>query len=96
MNLKALECRIMPIKCTKYIIEQQGSNTVKTKKKKDYDYYICDYCGENIILYKDRSKRSGGTARFSITSYKYITLALHDKCLKETRKIFNKTYNTNA
>lgn len=96
MELKALECRVEPVKCTKYRIEQPGSNTVKSKKKKEYDYYICDYCKESIILYKDRIKRNGGIARFPITSYKKVTLALHDKCLKPVRKIFNDTYGTNV
>lgn len=44
MDFRALECRVEPIKQTHYIIEQEGSNTVKAKKKKDYDYYICDNC----------------------------------------------------
>lgn len=96
MNLKALECRVEPIKCTKYKIEEPGSNTVKSKKKKEYDYYICDYCKEKIILHKDKIKRNGGIARFPITSYKKITLALHDKCLKPVRKVFNETYNLNV
>lgn len=34
MELKALECRVEPVKLTKYKIEQPGSNTVKAKKKK--------------------------------------------------------------
>lgn len=95
MNLRALECRVEPVKCTKYIFEEIGSNTVKAKKKKDYDYYVCDYCKKTIILYKDRSKRDGGIASFPINSYKKMTLALHNRCLKATRKIFNDTYNLN-
>lgn len=95
MNLKVYECRIEPIKLTKYKIEQLGSNTVKSKKKKEYDYYICDYCKEKIILYKNKFDRDGGIAKFPISSHKKMELALHNKCLNPVRKIFNQTYKTN-
>lgn len=91
MDFRALECRVEPIKQTHYIIEQEGSNTVKAKKKKDYDYYICDNCKERIVLYK----KQGGILRVPINSYKSLNLALCTKCLKPVLKEINKFYGTN-
>ena len=95
MDFRALECRVEPIKQTHYIIEQEGSNTVKAKKKKDYDYYICDNCKERIVLYKKQSERQGGILRVPINSYKSLNLALCNKCLKPVLKEINKYYKQN-
>lgn len=95
MNLKALECRVKPIKLTNYKIEELGNNTVKTKKKKDYDYYICDYCKEKIILSKKIEDRTGGIVEIPIDSYKRLNLALCNKCLKPVLELINKAYGTN-
>lgn len=95
MNLKALECRVKPIKLTNYKIEELGNSTVKTKKKKDYDYYICDNCKEKIILSKKTDERTGGILKVPITSYKMLNLAVCNKCLKPVLKAINKAYKTN-
>lgn len=50
MDFKALECRVKPVKLTQYKIEQEGSNVVKSKKTKEYDYYLCDKCREKIVM----------------------------------------------
>lgn len=95
MNLKALECRVKPIKLTSYKIEELGNSTVKTKKKKDYDYYICDYCKEKIILSKKIDDRTGGILKVPITSHKMLNLAVCNKCLRPVLKEINDNYRTN-
>lgn len=95
MDFRALECRVLPVKQTHYIIEQQGSNIVKTKKKKDYDYYICDNCKEKIILSKKIDERTGGIMKVPINSYKSLNLALCNKCVKPALKAINEAYRTN-
>lgn len=54
-----------------------GSHLVNEKKIKLYDYYKCDYCGEEIKIEKNRIEQSGG-----IIKIKGMTLALHNRCLK--------------
>lgn len=95
MDFRILECRVAPVKLSHYIIEQQGSNTVKTKKKKDYDYYICDNCKEKIILSKKIDEKTGGIMKVPINSYKSLNLALCNKCVKPVLKAINEAYGTN-
>ena len=65
---------------TKYRQEEK-SNVCQHKKIKLYDYYKCDYCGEEIRIEKNRIHQSGG-----IIFYKNKELALHNKCLKSFLK----------
>lgn len=95
MDFRVLECRLEPAKLSHYIIEQLGNNTVKTKKKKAYDYYICDNCKERIILSKKINERTGGIMKVPINSYKCLNLALCNKCVKTVLKELNKFYGTN-
>lgn len=70
----------------------QGSHLVNYKNEKEYDYYKCDYCGSEIKILKKRYEMTGGivTIPYTITKKKYISLALCNKCLKPTLKIFEK------
>ena len=78
--------REKPIKQTKVIKEDTGIGThlVKAKIKEKYSYYICDYCGEEIKIEKDISKRTGGTCYLPgcLTNKAPIMVALHNKCFK--------------
>jgi len=95
MCFKELENRDKPEKFTHYIIEQKGNNVVKTKKKKDYDYYICDRCKEKIIMTKKYDERKGGLLSIPISDSKSLELALCNSCLKPTLKEINKQYKSN-
>lgn len=96
MDFKALECRIAPIKQTHYQIESLGNQCVRTRKKKGYEYYICDNCGERIILSnKKTSERTGGVMHVPISSCKELRLALCNKCAKPTIKKINEFYGKN-
>lgn len=73
----------------KYIKEQkenETSNVVKISRKKLYEYYKCDYCGDEIRLDKKQHERSGGIVTFphTLTKKGKITMALCNKCLRKT------------
>lgn len=94
-NIKLLECRTVPVKLTQYKIEIQGSSTTKSKKTKEYDYYLCDNCGERIIISKKWEQRTGGVIEVR-TGYKNrLKLAVCNKCLNDVRKAINEAYNLN-
>lgn len=38
----------------------EGRHLIKYKDEKDYDYYICDYCGDEIKILKKRIEMAGG------------------------------------
>lgn len=92
LNLTELKYREKPIKHRK--IEKVGNlnNVTNRKLEKLYDYYICDYCGEEIRVELKGDKRKGGTAIFphSLTKCGELELALHDKCLNAAIKYFEK------
>ena len=75
MNLEKIENRTKIENQTEYEIEQEGSNVVKTKKKKIYEYYRCDFCGEKIILTEKYDERTGGIVKIPISLTKIISLA---------------------
>lgn len=95
-NWKNLEVRRSPVKNPYYRIEIEGGPTHNSKKKMEYEYYICDFCGEKIKIEKDIEKRTGGIVRIPITSHKNLVLALHNRCLKPTLKEINQTYGINV
>ena len=69
----------------KYEYSEQKSQIVKNRKTKKYDYYICDYCGEEIVIEKDKTKMTGGIVQIPKTLSKVnktINLALCNKCVK--------------
>lgn len=78
-------------KYVKYKEEQrQASHLVKYKKEKEYEYYKCDYCNSNIIIDKDKTKMTGGTATFpaTLTKKQDLQLVLCNKCLNPVLKEF--------
>lgn len=95
-NWKSLEARKAPVKNPYYKVEFEGGTTYKSKKKIDYEYYVCDFCGEHIKIEKDIEKRTGGTVRIPINPYKTLLLALHTECLKPTLKEINQIYGINV
>lgn len=95
MNFIALECRKEPAKLNHYKFEMEGNNTVKSKKKIEYKYYMCDYCKEKIIICSKHSEQTGGTKNIRIYGKINLNLALHNKCLKPTLRLINEKYNTN-
>ncbi len=71
---------------------QEGKHLIKYKNEKDYDYYKCDYCGEEIKILKKRQEMTGGIAiiPYTVTRRDNIKLALCNKCLKPVLNIFEK------
>lgn len=82
LDITIVKYRKEPVKQTKFIRENSNSNLVNSKIEKAYDYYICDYCKEEIRL--DLKERSGGLTTFphSLTKCGELKLALCNKCLK--------------
>lgn len=95
MNFNILECRVAPILLNHEKIIEEGSCTVKAKKKIDYTYYLCDECKEKIIMYDKKSDRDGGIVSFRVDEHKEVKVALHNRCLNKAKKDFNETYNLN-
>lgn len=80
-----------PTKFTKFKeIDDKGKHLVKIKRQKDYDYYVCDYCGQEIRIKSDKTEMIGGTHEFStlVTGIGngILYLALCNKCLNPTLK----------
>lgn len=90
-RLDYFKYRGSPIKKVKYTEDDDVSrHLTKIKPKRDYAYYTCDYCGEEIKIEKDTTKRTGGVCiiPYTITRGTAIELALHDKCLNPVLKEF--------
>lgn len=71
-------------KYVKYKKKPDGSHLVNYKQQKDYEYYKCDYCGEEIIIKDKADEQDGGIAILpnTITNRGNIKIALHNRCLK--------------
>ncbi len=69
---------------------KDGRHLVKYKVKKEYDYYKCDYCEDEIKILNKRHEMTGGIVIIprSITKSKEIKLALCTKCLKSVLRLF--------
>lgn len=70
-------------KNVKYKQKPQGSHLVNYKAEKDYEYYKCDYCGQEIIIKNKPEDQDGGIAILpnTITKRGNVKVALHNKCL---------------
>lgn len=70
--------------------KEAGSHLVNSKPMKEYSYYKCDYCGEEIKILDKKQEMTGGTITFKhiLTKHGDIEMALHNKCLKPVLKIF--------
>lgn len=89
-RLGELKFRAEIPKYIKFKKSSDKSNIVNAEKKKLYEFYKCDFCGDEIRLVKDIHKRSGGIVDFpqTLTKSGKITLALHNKCLNLAIKEF--------
>lgn len=89
-KIKEIQDRGEPVKNEKIEDKKESSThlTGKGKVKKLYDYYTCDYCGEEIPILKEHYKQCGGIIEFkdSITGCGKVKLALCNKCLKPALK----------
>lgn len=84
--------REKPEKRTKHkIINSGAAHLTKTEKKKLYDYYICDFCGDEIKIGGKWEEKTGEIVTLppslthEIVTYK---LALCNKCVKSVIKEF--------
>lgn len=92
--------REKPEKYTHYKIAAQGPNHLsKVKKERDYCYYKCDYCNEEIKILKNEKNvdgnniASGGLWKVpqSLTHEdSSFYLALCNKCLKPVAEQFER------
>ena len=81
---------------------ERGSSVVNAKKKKEYDFYKCDYCGAEIEIKEKRHEMEGGIAiiprtitgrgelKLALCSRGELKLALCSKCLKPALKELEK------
>ena len=68
----------------------EGRHLVNYKAEKDYDYYKCDYCNDEIKIFKNHNKMTGGIVIIpaTITRSHDLELVLHNKCLNPLIKEF--------
>lgn len=92
IDINKLRDRKEPQKYTQMLVKNQTSNVVNSKKTKLYDYYVCDYCKDQIRLDVKQTERSGGiiTIPHSLTKCGELKLALCNKCLKPVSKELEK------
>ncbi len=69
-------------KYTKYK-KTKISNLINSKKEKDYEYFLCDYCDEEIPIKNKKHEMSGGICIIpqTVTKKESIKVVLHNKCL---------------
>lgn len=73
----------------------EGRHIIKYKDEKDYDYYICDYCGDEIKILKKRIEMAGGVVVLphSLTKRGEVKVVLCNKCINPVLKEFEKKQN---
>lgn len=87
--------RESPVKLTKMKLENEDAipRWEKARKIKDYDYYICDYCGKEIKIADKWENQTGGIVKISIPlticNKPYVILALHNNCCKDVLNKIN-------
>lgn len=64
------------------------SNDKNYRKEVLYKFYICDYCGSEIKIEKEKSEMSGGIWEVpnTLSKRKNLKLCLCNKCLKPVIK----------
>ena len=87
-NLEKFEYRTKIKKQVKIIKIDDNSNLVNSKKIGRYEYYVCDYCGEEIKVTNKIDERTGGIVTIPqyITGERPIKLILCNKCLNPVIK----------
>lgn len=85
LKLTDIKFRKEPLKYTKISYLEEQNNTVNRKAQKLYDYYICDYCANEIRLNVKQEERSGGIVIFphSLTKCGELKVVLHNRCLNK-------------
>jgi len=94
MLKKSIFNREKPYKRIKYKEnKEEGRHLVKHKPEKEYEYYICDYCGKEIRILEKKYEMTGGVAIFpeSLTKKGDLKLALCNKCLNPVLQEFEKS-----
>lgn len=68
--------------------QTEKSNITNSKKEKDYEYFVCDYCLEEIRIKDKKHEMSGGICIIpqSLTKKQAVKVVLHNKCLKAAMK----------
>ena len=89
-RLQELSSRDTVPKYSKMKPKPEDSHLVNHKTEKEYDYYKCDYCGDEIKILKKRQEMTGGvvTIPHTVTRRGDMNLALCNKCLKPVLKEF--------
>ena len=81
-NLISYSVRTNIEKHIKYKFENESARHLsKVKKKKIYEYYVCDYCKQEIKI----NGKEGGIVELPQTLTKtdnVLKLALHNRCLQ--------------
>lgn len=92
LDINTLKYRKEPQKYTQMLVKKQTSNVVNSEKTKLYDYYVCDYCKDQIRLDIKKTERSGGIAIIphTLTRCGELKLALCNKCIRKAIKEFEK------
>lgn len=81
--------RGLPEKKIKYK-ENECNHLTFEKKKKLYEYYVCDNCGCEIRIKNKWERSEGGVIMLPqlLTGKKAITIAVCNKCLNDVLKEF--------
>ena len=68
--------------------QTEKSNVTYIKREKDYEYFICDYCLEEIKIKDKKHEMVGGICIISqsLTKKQAVKVVLHNKCLKAAIK----------
>ena len=88
MNYIVLRDRKLIEKHIKYKPIKTTSNVINSKKEIDYEYFVCDYCHEEIKIKDKKHEMSGGICVIpsSLTKRQAVKAVLHNKCLKTAIK----------
>ncbi len=83
INLSYFSQRTEIIKHKKYKPKPEAAHLVRYKPKLEYEYYICDYCKQEIKIEKKWKNKTGGIIVLpaTITGREPIEIAIHNKCL---------------
>ena len=75
----------------KKYIQEGATHLTNTKKQVVYEYYVCDYCKNEIRIKKKHCEQSGGIVVIpaTVTKKKEIKLALCNGCLNKVLAEFD-------
>lgn len=97
-KLRILEDRENIIKYVKYKEKpNDSSHLVNYKIEKEYEYYKCDFCGDEIKILKNKYKMTGLILELpkTLTRKRKTKLALCNKCINPAVKLFEEENNAN-